>query len=70
MPSVPENRACQIWVIHDDVPKPSGLFDPEGNMIATIVTSSIKKADAITVTVESAGGSVKPTSDPVLLTEL
>jgi len=70
MPSVPENRTLQIWVIHDDVPTPSGLFDPDGDMTATAVTTSIEKADAIAVTVEPAGGSDKPTSDPVLLTEL
>ncbi len=70
MPSVPEDRTLQIWVIHDDVPTPSGLFDPEGNMTAAAVTTSIEKADAIAVTVEPAGGSEKPTSDPVLLTEL
>jgi len=39
-------------------------------MTATAVTTSIEKADAIAVTVEPAGGSDKPTSDPVLLTEL
>jgi len=70
MPSVPENRTCQIWVIHDDVPTPSGLFDPDGNMTATPVTTSIEKADAIAITVEPVGGSEKPTGDPVLLTEL
>ena len=70
MPSVPENRTCQIWVIHNDVTTPSGLFDPDGNMTAATVTSSIEKADATAVTVEPAGGSEMPTSDPVLLTEL
>jgi anti-sigma-K factor RskA len=70
MPLVPKNRACQIWVIHDDGPNPSGLFVPDGNMTATAITSSIKKADAIAITVEPARGSEKPTSDPVLLTEL
>jgi anti-sigma-K factor RskA len=70
MPSVPEDRTCQIWVIHDDVPTPSGLFDPDGNMTATAITNSIEKADAIAVTVEPAGGSPKPTTDPVLITEL
>ncbi len=70
MPSVPEDRTLQIWVIHDDVPTPSGLFDPDGNMTAAAVTTPIEKADAIAVTVEPAGGSEKPTSDPVLLTEL
>jgi len=70
LPSVPEDRTCQIWVIIDDVPKPSGLFQPDGNMTATPITHSITKADVIAVTVEPAGGSKKPTSDPVLLAEL
>ncbi|MGH3144392.1 MAG: anti-sigma factor, partial [Rubrobacter sp.] len=59
-----------IWVIRDDVPAPSGLFDPDGNMTATAITHPIENADAIAVTVEPAGGSEKPTTDPVLLTEL
>ena len=70
MPSVPEARTCQIWVINNDVPKPSGLFQPDRNMTATPITNSISKADVIAVTVEPAGGSKKPTSDPVLLAEL
>ena len=69
MPSVPDNRRCQIWVIHDGGPAPSGLFHPEEKMTATAITSSMKKADSIAVTVEPARGSKKPTSDPVLITE-
>jgi anti-sigma-K factor RskA len=59
MPSVPENRTCQIWVMHDEGPTPSGLLDPDGNMTVAPVTTSIEKADAIAVTVEPAGGSEK-----------
>ena len=70
MPSVPEDQTCQIWVISDDEPKPSGLFQPDGNMTAAPITNSITKADVIAVTVEPAGGSEQPTSDPVLLAEL
>jgi anti-sigma-K factor RskA len=70
MPSVPEDRTCQIWVIKGEVPKPSGLFQPDGNGTATPITNSIKKADVIAVTVEPAGGSEQPTSDPVLLADL
>ena len=70
MPSVPEDRTCQIWVIRGDVPKPSGLFQPDGNGTATPITSSITHADVIAVTVEPTGGSKEPTSDPVLLAEL
>ncbi len=70
MPSVPEDQTCQIWVISGDVPKPSGLFQPDENMTAAPITNSITKADVIAVTVEPAGGSNKPTSDPVLSAEL
>jgi anti-sigma-K factor RskA len=70
LPSVPEDRTCQIWVISDDVPQPSGLFQPNRNMTATPITNSITNADVIAVTVEPAGGSKEPTSDPVLLAEL
>ena len=70
MPSVPEDQTCQIWVISDDVPKPSGLFQPDRNITAAPITNSITNADVIAVTVEPAGGSKKPTSDPVLLANL
>jgi anti-sigma-K factor RskA len=70
MPSVPEDKTCQIWVIKGDVPKPSGLFRPDGNMTATPITNSITKGDVIAVTVERAGGSKKPTSAPVLSAKL
>lgn len=70
MPSVPDDRTCQIWVIKGDVPKPSGLFQPDGNGTATPITNSLANADVIAVTVEPAGGSEQPTSDPVLLAEL
>ena len=71
MPSVPENRTCQIWVIKgDSPPSPSGLFRPDGNMTAAPITSPIGKADTIAVTVEPAGGSDQPTTEPVLQAEL
>ncbi len=70
MPSMPEDRTGQVWVIHDDKPLPSGLLDPSGNMAATAITTPLRGADAIAVTIEPAGGSDKPTSDPVLVQEL
>jgi len=71
MPSVPDNRTCQIWVIKgDSPPSPSGLFQPDGNMTATPITNSIEKADTIAITVEPAGGSDQPTTEPVLQAKL
>lgn len=70
MPPLPDDRTGQVWVINDDVPEPSGLLDPSGNMAATAITTPLGEADAIAVTVEPAGGSDEPTSDPVLVKEL
>ncbi len=70
MPSMPEDRTGQVWVIRGENPEPSGLLEPSGNMAATAITTPLRGADAIAVTVEPAGGSDKPTSDPVLVQEL
>ena len=70
IPSMPEDRTLQIWVIEGETPAPSGLLEPAGNMAATPITNSLEGADAIAVTVEPAGGSEAPTTDPVLLKEL
>jgi anti-sigma-K factor RskA len=70
LPSVPEGQTCQIWVIKGDVPEPSGLFQPGGTETAAPITTPIKKGDTIAVTVEPAGGSEQPTTDPVLSAEL
>ncbi len=70
MPSMPEDRTGQVWVIRDENPEPSGLLEPSGNMAATAITTPLEDADAIAVTIEPAGGSEEPTSDPVLVQEL
>ena len=70
MPSMPEDRTLQVWVIEGEKPEPSGLLEPAGHMAATPITNPLEGADAIAVTVEPAGGSEEPTTDPVLLTEL
>lgn len=70
MPPLPDDRTGQVWVINDDVPEPSGLLDSSGNMAATAITTPLGEADAIAVTVEPAGGSDEPTTDPVLVQEL
>jgi anti-sigma-K factor RskA len=70
MPSMPEDRTLQVWVIEGETPEPSGLLEPAGNTAATPITKPLEGADAIAVTIEPAGGSEQPTTDPVLLTEL
>lgn len=70
IPPVPEGRALQIWVIRDEVPQSSGLFEPSGEVTATAVSTTPQEGDTIAVTVEPAGGSEQPTTTPVLLREI
>lgn len=70
MPSMPDDRTGQVWIINDGVPQPSSLLEPSGNTAAAAIATPFGGADAIAVTVEPAGGSDKPTTDPVLIKEL
>jgi anti-sigma-K factor RskA len=70
LPQVPEGQTCQIWVIKGDVPKSGGLFQPGATETAAPITAPIKKGDTIAVTIEPAGGSEQPTTDPVLSAKL
>ncbi len=70
MPPVPEGKSYQIWVIEDDVPKPSGLFKPRRDSVAAVVEHPLGGGDVIAVTVEPEGGSPEPTTDPMLAAKL
>ncbi|MDQ3386334.1 MAG: anti-sigma factor, partial [Actinomycetota bacterium] len=67
---IDKGKTLQIWVIEDDVPKPSGIFDPGDKLRSVAVEHSLKNADMLAVTVEPAGGSKAPTTDPVMVAKL
>lgn len=66
MPSPPEGKTMQIWVIQDGTPQPAGTFEPGSGPMATAIEGSLEKAEAVAITVEPEGGSEQPTSEPVL----
>ena len=70
MPPVPKDRTFQIWIIDDDVPKPSGLFETREDPVATVIDQPLNGADAVAVSVEPEGGSPKPTTAPMLTAKL
>ncbi|MGH3085938.1 MAG: anti-sigma factor [Rubrobacteraceae bacterium] len=70
MPAIPEGRTLQIWVIDDEGAKPSGLFQPNGDPVAAVVRNPLKGANTIAVTIEPAGGSPQPTTDPMLTAQI
>ena len=70
MPRAPEGRTYQIWVIEGDVPEPGGLFKPRGESVAAVVEKPLDEGDVIAVTIEPAGGSQQPTTDPLMTAKL
>lgn len=67
---VGEEQTYELWLI-DDAPRPAGLFDPDDQgRVTHMMAGDIAGAAAIGVTVEPAGGSPQPTSDPIMVFEL
>ena len=72
LPSAPEGKVYEAWLMRDDVPEPAGLFEPsrDGGVAAAPIEGSLRDADAVAVTVEPSGGSSAPTSEPLLTADI
>jgi anti-sigma-K factor RskA len=71
MEGAPEEHTYELWLIDEEGASPAGLFEPDDRGRATrVMTGDIASAVAIGVTVEPAGGSPVPTSEPVMVFEL
>ncbi len=67
LPSPPEGKTYEAWILREDVPEPAGLFEPsDTGAAAAPLEGSIEGADAVAVTVEPSGGSSSPTTDPLM----
>lgn len=55
----------QLWLFHDGVPVPAGVFDVRAERTAVEVQAPVRGAELIAVTTEPAGGRATP-SGPVL----
>ena len=67
LPSAPEGKTYEAWILREDIPEPAGLFEPnDTGAAAAPLEGSIEGADAVAVTVEPSGGSSSPTSDPLM----
>ncbi|MBC6448830.1 anti-sigma factor [Actinokineospora xionganensis] len=65
MPAAPQGKTYQVWLIGEDK-RSIGLMAPDNGRAALMAASAIQDAVAIGVTVEPAGGSDQPTTDPVM----
>lgn len=72
MASAPEGMAYELWFLDGDgAPRAAGLFDAddEGRAVHRI-TADLSSLDALAVTIEPAGGSTAPTSEPIMVIDL
>lgn len=71
MPAAPAGWAYQAWLLGIGNPRSAGLLSPgPDSTMAPLAFSGLTGASMIGITVEPAGGSLQPTSNPVLIVDL
>ena len=67
LPALGEDEDYQLWYIGEAGPVSAGTFDSEGSGAAwRVLDGTMAAGDAVGVTVEPAGGSDQPTTDPIV----
>lgn len=67
LPAAPEGRTYQLWFDDQGTMRPAGLLPRDG---ATVMQGAVAGARAVALTLEPAGGSLQPTTTPLLLLPL
>src|SRR5690606_37421869 len=66
--SLGEEQTYELWYIRDDGPVSAGTFNTTGTGDSwRVLDGEMGAGDAVGVTVEPAGGSEQPTTDPLLV---
>lgn len=65
IPAAPPGKTWEAWVIRGEQPIAAGLSDGSGVAILTL-TIPLRSGDVVAITLERAGGTGLPTSNPVL----
>ena len=70
LPALPAGQDYQVWVIGAGAPVPAGTFDTSGSSAEVLIGEEVFIGAVVAVTVEPAGGSTEPSSDPILVIQL
>jgi len=67
LPELPADRVYELWYINEGVARPAGTFtvDATGG-VQQVLDGDMKAGDMVGVTIEPAGGSDIPTTDPIV----
>jgi len=67
LPALGDDEDYQLWYIGEGGPVAAGTFDSDGSgTVWRVLDGTMSAGDAVGVTVEPAGGSDQPTSDPIV----
>lgn len=70
MASPPDGKVYQLWFDDGGTMRSAGLMEGSGESAAVLMKGKVDGASGMGITVEPAGGSTQPTSDPVALMKL
>ncbi|MEW1718930.1 anti-sigma factor [Streptomyces sp. NPDC093109] len=67
MPKPPRGKVYELWYNDGGTMRAAGLLDPDSGSASILMDGSLKNASGMGITVEPAGGSEQPTSEPLAL---
>ncbi|WP_432037823.1 anti-sigma factor [Streptomyces cucumeris] len=67
LPEAPSDRVYQLWFSDGGTMRPAGLLHTSGGGSAALLRGPVGTSSAMGLTVEPAGGSKAPTTDPIAL---
>ncbi|MEV6314488.1 anti-sigma factor [Streptomyces sp. NPDC051776] len=70
MPKPPSGKVYQLWFDDHGSMRPAGLLDASKDTAATLLHGSVGGATGMGITLEPAGGSKQPTTEPLALMDL
>ncbi|EMY32256.1 hypothetical protein D477_021093, partial [Arthrobacter crystallopoietes BAB-32] len=72
LPELPDDQTYELWLQHDDQMVPAGLMPAgeAGAPMMKLLEGQLEGASAFGITVEPAGGSPAPTTEPLMVQEL
>lgn len=69
--TLPPDETYQVWAISEGTPSSVGLFSaPPDRAAVTVIEVDLSGVETVAVTIEPAGGSPQPTSEPILTADL
>ncbi|GAA1056143.1 hypothetical protein GCM10017608_33580 [Agromyces luteolus] len=69
LPDVGADSTYELWYIDEAGARPAGTFDPDGGAAYVVLEGDFTPGVLVGMTVEPAGGSEAPTTDPVVVVE-